>query len=205
MIKKKLVMLGMAGVLAVAGVGGSPYFTSDKMIVKAQEKIVYLSKNVTIGKGEEVTDVSNIGVYLELQERDTKADDGSKKIITPGYNSFKGKATGKCKLYHYDVMTGGEIKNASGTYYLNVKVKKAPKYVEFDKSTITIKVGKSISKPSYELSPGSASRQKNWTIGDTSIVQWSAGKLKALKAGTTKVTLSTFNGKSDSVTIKVKK
>lgn len=205
MIKKKLMMLGMAGVLAVAGVGGSPYFTSDKVIVKAEEKRVYLTKNVTIGKGEKITEVSNIGVLLELQEKNTETDDDSGKIITPGNNSFKGKAVGTCDLYHYDVMTGTKIKNASGTYHLNVKVKKAPKYVEFDKSTITIKVGQSISKPSYELSPGSASRKKKWTISDTSCVQWSAGKLKGVKAGTTKVTLSTFNGKSDYVTIKVKK
>ncbi len=83
-----------------------------------------------------------------------------------------------------------------------VNVKHAPESITLDKETLTLNVNSSYTFKKI-LSENSASSFK-WTSSDPSVVRvYSTGKIVAQKAGTSVITVTTYNGKTASCTVTV--
>ena len=94
------------------------------------------------------------------------------------------------------------VKSANGkTAKCKVVVKKAPTKLSLSPANGRLKVGRSAK---YKFSLNGAGGSYSFTSSNPKVATVSAGgKVKALKAGTTKITLKTYNGKKKTVTLRV--
>lgn len=88
--------------------------------------------------------------------------------------------------------------------YANPEIIISPTSISFNNATRKIKVGDS-EVLNYTVSPSNANRAKlTWSSSNTNIVTVDqSGRVKAINEGTATITLSTINGKNDTITIEV--
>lgn len=99
------------------------------------------------------------------------------------------------------------IKLFNGRYALcKVNVKAAPGKIELGRNKLTLVVGESYTLYSH-INQNSASAKRKYTVTNSGVLSldktnWN-GKITALKTGTSKVTVRTYNGKTDTCEVKV--
>lgn len=147
-------------------------------------------KTVTIGVGETV----NLKSVLNC---DGDVVCTKKSVVAV---SADGKATGK------KAGTAAVTVNCSNgaKVICNVKVKAAPSSVKLNKKSVTLKVGQTCTLSST-VNSGTASLKRNYTTSDSSVVSLKGRVITAKKAGTAVITVKTFNGKTATCKVTVKK
>ena len=162
---------------------------------------VKLDKNkLTIGVKETYTVVATVSPATATNKTVTYKSSNTKVATVNKNGQIKGVTKGTAKITAMTV--NGK------TFTCTVTVKKAPTSIKITnkatKKTITLKRGKSL-QLKIKLSTGSASFNKKWTSKKAKVVSVSkTGKVKALKKGTSTITVKTFNGKKATIKIKVK-
>ncbi len=81
----------------------------------------------------------------------------------------------------------------------------APDAVDISKASVTLGVGESYT-PAVTVKPSNAQASRSWSSADNSIatVDAASGKITAKKAGKVTVTVKTYNGRTDTITVTVK-
>lgn len=157
---------------------------------KAQtSKLSCSKKSITLGKGESyklpVKGTGKLKVVYTNSNGNIKVS--KKGVVT-------GKQVGSGKVY---IICGGK------TVTVNVKVKSAPKYINFKVSNIVINRNYS-QKVGIKLSKGSASNKIIWKSSNPKVATISNGKLVAKKPGPTVISVTTYNKKTARIQVTVK-
>lgn len=152
-------------------------------------KLSCSKKSITLGKGESyklpVKGTGKLKVVYTNSNGNIKVS--KKGVVT-------GKQVGSGKVY---IICGGK------TVTVNVKVKSAPKYINFKVSNIVINRNYS-QKVGIRLSKGSASNKIIWKSSNPKVATISKGKLVAKKPGPTVISVTTYNKKTARIQVTVK-
>ncbi len=168
--------------------------------VKAAPESLKLSKNtLTLGIGETYTLKTKLSDNSGARQIHYAAD--SKKIsLSPSGKevTVTAKEQGTAKL------TASVYNNKKDT--CTVRVKNAPDTVQMETNALTLSVGES-GVLSGKVNEGAASSRKTYSCDNTEVLEMtsSGGKANftALKPGTAVITVTTYNGKTDSCTVTV--
>ncbi|MEY8515808.1 Ig-like domain-containing protein [Lachnospiraceae bacterium 29-84] len=185
---------GTATITATAGAKSA----TCKVTVKAARvavKSVKLNKTkLTLGKGEKFTLKATVSPKNATNKKVTWKVSKSKAI------SFKnGKITAKAKGSATITAT---VDGKKAT--CKVTVKPAPKKITLNKKSKTLRKGKTF-QIKTKLTKGSASNTITYKSSNKKVATVSSsGKVKAVKKGTARITVKTFNNKKATVKITVK-
>ena len=210
-MKKQMVSLAMAGLLAIGGValaGGNENILAEATEDKRQGRPALhwnVGKTITIGLGEQLPDVCEEISNSALAFHELLSTSSKPKLDITTANPT-GANIGKCKVMIQEDMTGDFLQDSKGETrkYLNVVVKKAPKSIKWVKKKITIKVGETVSRPKIKLSKGSASYHIDATSSNSKVATMQGGKITGLSKGTAKITVKTYNDKKATLKVAVK-
>ena len=119
-------------------------------------------------------------------------------VATVNGGRVKAVAEGSCTIY--------AVANNGVRTSIKVKVTYGPTKVAFKKSSYSVKQGKTLKLASkIKLTPSGATSAYTWTSSDPSIATVSAkGVVKGVKKGTVTISVTTANGKTAEVIIRVK-
>lgn len=175
---------------------------------------ISIPNSYTIGVGETVTIPVTSSKYTYVQAAASDSSNGIISGISVGMNNpttykavngkfniqIKGKKAGTAYVYVTDSFKKGYLATCK------ITVKKAPTSVSLNKTSLTLGVGEKYDL-NYTLSSGSASYGTKFTSSNSGIatVNASSGLVTAKKVGTAKITVKTFNGKTKTCTVAVKK
>lgn len=97
--------------------------------------------------------------------------------------------------------TASNGKNAICT----VSVKAAPERVDFGQDTMTVGVHETrkVPEPKVTSSKGECSQRLTYTANNTNVVVSSDGQITGVSAGTTTITATTYNGVSDTISVRI--
>ena len=161
-------------------------------------KKVYLNKTeVTVGAGEKYQLISYVDDGItEFNKTFTSSDSSIASVDNKG--NVTGKKVGQVNI---------TVKTSNGkTAVCKFIVKTAPTSIKLGKNKMILQVGETYTLYS-SVNGSAASAIRTFTVGDKSIADitgWN-GTVKAKKAGTTKITVKTYNGKTDVCELKVVK
>ena len=189
---------GTATVTATNSKGMSSFCT---VTVKAAPESISAEKNgVSIGIGETITIESNVNEKSAAGRKIFTADSDAVSIDdTKDECCITGEKEGTA------VVT---IKTYNGkSTSVKVTVKAAPKTVSMNKKSITVGVGETILTGSF-VNSGSAATDRVYVSSDDNIVSinptsWNCS-FTGISVGTAKITVRTYNGKTDECIINVK-
>ncbi|MBQ1992688.1 MAG: Ig domain-containing protein, partial [Clostridia bacterium] len=172
--------------------------TTCKVTVKNAPSSVSLNKSkITIGIGETFDFNSSIPSGTASYSRSFYSYNSNIVSINKAGGLATGKSVGSATIR----VTTHNDKNA----YADVTVKKAPTSVSLNKTSATLGVGEKIDLNS-KLPSGEASRVVTYTTADKSIATVDgSGVVTAKKTGTVIITAKTYNGKTATCKITVKK
>ena len=157
---------------------------------------VKLSKtSVTIGKGKSVTVKATINPSNATTKTVTWST-SNKKIATVKNGKITAKAVGTTYI---TAKCGGK------TAKVKVTVKNLPTKVKLNKSTATLKKGKSLTLKAVVTPTKNAITTLTWSSSNKNIATVKNGKVTAKKTGTVTITVKTVNGKKATCKIKVTK
>lgn len=173
-----------------------------KVTVKPAPKSVKLNKSqITIGVGESYRLTASVnsgsavkgGFQCQSGKTAVAAASCSGKTVT-----ITGKKQGKAVI---------TVKTYNGkSVKCTVTVKAAPKKITLGRNQLTLVVGETYTLNSH-VNDGAANTSKTYTVSNSSILSVDKndpnGKITAKKVGTAKVTVKTYNGKTDVCTVKV--
>ena len=168
--------------------------------VKAQPEKISLSKNeLTLGIGEEYKLSALMSEGSGSREISFTSDSDNIGISTSG-NTVSVKAVSEGTA----VLTASVYNGKKDI--CKITVKKAPEKVKMTKSELTVKVGES-AVLGCTVNDGAASVGRTYSCDNSDVIkmtrtQWLAG-FKAEKPGTAVITVKTYNGKTDTCTVKV--
>lgn len=159
------------------------------------ESLAFSKSRLTLGRGESF----RLSISMTPEGcTDTVTYSSSKKSVATvsRTGTVTAKAAGKT------VITASSTSGCTAS--VTITVKPAPKSVKLNKTSLSLKTGKSFQlKP--VLTKGSASNKITYTSNHKSIADVSStGLVKARKKGTAVVTVKTFNGKTAKITVTVK-
>ncbi len=177
-----------AGTVTITAKTSNGKKATCKVTVKAQPTSVKLSKSkATVGAGETVTLKATVKPSNANNKKVTWTT-SNKKIATVKNGKVTTKKAGTVTI---------TAKTSNGKKATcKITVKKAPTKITFNKTSLNLYVGSSFTLKKT-LSHGSASSKITYTSGNKSIATVnSAGKITAKKAGTTTITVKTYNGKT---------
>lgn len=210
-MKKQMISLAMAGILAVGGI--ALVGVNENVLAKAtaderQGRPALhwnVGKTVTIGLGEQLPDVCEELGNSALAFHELLSTNSKPKLDITTANPT-GANIGRCQVMIQEDMTGDFLQNSKGETrkYLNVVVRKAPKSIKWVKKKITIKVGETVSRPKIKLSKGSASYHIDTSCSNSKVATMKGGKITGLSKGTAKITVKTYNGKKATLKVVVK-
>ncbi len=160
--------------------------TCTVTVLPAPEKISLNKTSLTLGVGESFNFNSSVPDGTASYKKTWSCNKPEILEYTKS-GIFKALKAGTAKIS----ITSFNGKKAT----CKVTVLPAPKKVSLNKTKLTLGVGESFNFNS-SIPEGTASYKKTWTTSDTDILKYTkSGIFKALKAGTAKVTIKTFNGK----------
>lgn len=171
-----------------------------RVTVKNAPSSVYLDTyDLTLGKGESYTlaNWSNSGAYSQ----------NCVWTYYPTYTSVK-TGTDTCKVTAKNV---GKTSVSVTTYNkksatCNLTIKNAPTSISLNKTSITLGIGETFDLDSY-VNSGAAAYYRPYSSSNSNVasVAKSGGLVTAKSVGTAKITVKTFNGKTATCTVTVKK
>lgn len=171
-----------------------------RVTVKNAPSSVYLDTyDLTLGKGESYTlaNWSNSGAY----------SNNCVWTYYPTYTSVK-TGTDTCKVTAKNV---GKASVSVTTYNkksatCNLTIKNAPKSISLNKTSITLGIGETFDLDSY-VNSGAAAYYRPYSSSNSNVasVAKSGGLVKAKSVGKAKITVKTYNGKTATCTVTVKK
>lgn len=213
-MKKKLVSLALAGVLALGGVEASVgSFNSNTTIVQAKSKKCEHKlkvKSITLGLGETISlsDICEADSNTTCKEapsmRSPFDSNNPYKLYIEG-DTIKATDLGTTYVelkdgdnYFGNYVTGKAVKR------IKVLVKKEPKSVKFSKKTKTIELGEIYKMPSLKISKGAYSFKKEYSYDTDALSIVDNRKLLiGNKVGTYTITVTAFNGLKATLKVKV--
>ena len=165
--------------------------------VTVTELAITPGSGIRVGVGEQVKlKASYLGGINEGSIEKWVSSDKKKATVTAN-GLVKTKKTG------YVTITAVGDNGYMGKVVIHIR--KAPSRLEVEEKKMTMKIGKT-KKIRYYLPLGSYSAKMSFKSSDSSVVKATAdGYLKAKKAGSSKITVETYNGKKMVITVKVKK
>ena len=207
----KVVAVNASGKLVAKGVGTATVTAStnngltDKCVVtvgKAPTKIKLALSAITIGVGEKVK-------YKVYVDKDAVCSEyiwksGNESVFKVDQNgNIKGVKAGTAKLYCYT------YNYKSRTPYIRadakITVKKAPASISFNKTNLVLGVGEKFDL-NLKLPSGADCYKKTTSLSEGGIVKVGKGMvITAKKTGTATFKVTTFNGKTGTCKITVKK
>ena len=153
--------------------------------------------SVTLGKAETYTINGTIAPSNATNKTIKWSTSNSKVATVNSSGKITSKGTGTATI------TAKTVNGKTAT--CKVTVKKAPSKITLNKSSTTIGVGKTETLKKT-LPSGSASNKVTYTTSNTKVATVnSSGKITAKKVGTATITVRTFNGKTESCKVTVKK
>lgn len=171
-----------------------------RVTVKNAPSSVYLDTyDLTLGKGESYTlaNWENSGAY----------SNNCVWTYYPTYTSVK-TGTDTCKVTAKNV---GKASVSVTTYNkksatCNLTIKNAPKSISLNKTSITLGIGETFDLDSY-VNSGAAAYYRPYSSSNSNVasVAKSGGLVKAKAVGKAKITVKTYNGKTATCTVTVKK
>ncbi len=186
------------GIGSISGYGrGLSLYHSKKYNALYEDKATAtLNKNsVTLGVGETYTLKGTVD--CNAKNCTTKFSTSSSSVVSV---SSSGKLTAKksgTATITYSCSNGAKAT-------CKVTVKSAPKSVSLNKTSITLKVGQPFDLNS-KVNTGTASLKRTYTTTDSSVATVKNTIITAKKAGTATITVKTFNGKTATCKVTVKK
>jgi len=160
-------------------------------------KVVLSEKRVTLGVNETYIIITTI--TPTNANRDTIITFNSSKPEIAKVDDKTGKITALKSGTSTIIAKTANGKEAS----INVIVKKAPTKITVSKKTVTLNNGKDY-QITYSLPKGTASNNVTFTSSKKSVATVnSKGKITAKQKGTTTITVKTYNGKTEKITVKV--
>ena len=185
-----------AGTVTITAKSLNGKSASIKVTVKKAPTTIKLNKTaVTLGVGETYKLSSTVSSGSASAKRSYTTS--SKSVVTVASDgTIKAKKTGTATI---------KVKTYNGkTATCKVTVKAAPKSVKLNRTSIVLKVGQSY-KLSSIVNSGSASLKRTYTSSNTAVATVSGGKVTAKKAGTATIKVRTYNGKTATCKVTVKK
>ena len=171
-----------------------------RVTVKNAPSSVYLDTyDLTLGKGESYTlaNWENSGAY----------SNNCVWTYYPTYTSVK-TGTDTCKVTAKNV---GKASVSVTTYNkksatCNLTIKNAPKSISLNKTSITLGIGETFDLDSY-VNSGAAAYYRPYSSSNSNVasVAKSGGLVTAKSVGKAKITVKTYNGKTATCTVTVKK
>ena len=213
-MKKKLVSLVLAGVLALGGVEASvETFNSNTAVIQAKStkcEHKLKVKSITLGLGETISfsDICEADSNTTCKEipsvRSPFEPDDPYKLYIEG-DTIQATKLGTTYIelkdgnnYFGNYATGKAVKK------IKVLVKKEPKTFKFSKKTKTIELGENYKMPSLKFSKGAYSFKKEYSYDTDALSIVDNRKLLiGNKVGTYTITVTSFNGLKATLKVKV--
>ncbi len=154
-------------------------------VVAAPNKVTLPSKSITLGVKESVTFEPTITKGSHTTFTWTTSDKAVAIVSKSG--KITAKKAGKANI---------TVKTHNGKKaVLKVTVAKAPSSISLNKTSASLKVGKTLSLKA-SLPEGTASSKLTWKSSNTDVATVTEkGKVKAVGSGTAKISVTTYNGK----------
>ncbi len=172
--------------------------TCKVTVKKAPTKISLNKTSITLGVGEKFDFSSTVNSGAASYKRTYTTSSSSVASITSSGGLVTAKKVGTTTI---------KVKTFNGkTATCKVTVKKAPTSVKLNKTSITLKVGQTFDLNST-VNSGAASYKTTYSSSKSSVasVKSAGGLVTAKKAGTATITVKTFNGKTATCKVTVKK
>ncbi|WP_294907604.1 Ig-like domain-containing protein [uncultured Ruminococcus sp.] len=170
-----------------------------KVTVKKAPAYISLNKtSITLGIGETFDLNSYVNSGAAAYSRPYSSSNSRVASVTKSGGLVTAKAVGTAKV---------TVKTYNGkTATCTVTVKKAPTKISLNKTNLTLKVGQTFDLNSY-VNSGAAAYSRPYSSSNSRVasVTKSGGLVTAKSVGTAKITVKTFNGKTATCTVNVKK